>query len=50
MYMDKQKLFKKIDKLKGQQVEKYSSCVRKLVQKYPEYYKDKDYAKEFYKK
>jgi len=48
--MDTQKLFKQIDKLKEEQVNKYSSCIKNLINKYPDYYKDKDYARVFINK
>ena len=47
--MDTQKLLKKIDKLKEEQVCKYSSCIRNLINRYPDYYKDKEYAQTFKK-
>ena len=48
--MDTKKLLQQIDKLKNEQVEKYSICIKSLINKYPEYYKDKDYAQVFNKK
>lgn len=47
--METQKLFEQIDKLKEEQVYKYSSCIRNLINKYPDYYKDKEYAQAFKK-
>ena len=48
--MDKQKLFKKIEELKEEQIEKYCICIKNLINKYPNYYKNKDYAQVFNRK
>lgn len=48
--MDKQKLLKQVNELKKEQIEKYSICIRNLINKYPNYYKNKKYAQAFNKK
>ncbi len=45
--MDIEKIIKKINENKSIQVDKYVETIKELVKKYPEYYKDKDYAKKF---
>ena len=36
-----------IQKIKKKQVEQIKDCITKLVNKYPDYYKDKEYAQKF---
>lgn len=45
--MDIEVIFKKINENQGKQVDKYVKNIKDIVKKYPEYYKDKDYAKKF---
>ena len=45
--MDTEVIFKKINENQRKQVDKYVEIIKEIVKKYPEYYKDKDYAKKF---
>lgn len=45
--MDKEKLFKKIEEKKEEQVNKYVKVIKKIVNDDKEYYKNKDYAERF---
>ena len=45
--MDTKKIIKKINENKSNQVDKYVEYIKEIVKKYPEYYKNKDYAKKF---
>lgn len=45
--MDIEVILKKINENQGKQVDKYVKNIKDIVKKYPEYYKDKDYAKKF---
>ena len=39
--MNKEKLFKQIETMKKIQAKKYELCMQKLINKYPEHYKNK---------
>ena len=45
--MNTEVIFKKINENQRKQVDKYVEIIKEIVKKYPEYYKDKDYAKKF---
>lgn len=39
-----------IEKIKKKQVKNIKDCISKVVNKYPDYYKDKEYAQKFLNK
>lgn len=45
--MDKKRLLLNIENLKHNQTKKYEECIVRLINKYPSYYKNKEYAKYF---
>ena len=45
--MNKEKIKENLKKLKTEDGTEYKKCIKKLVSKYPSYYKNKRYAEKF---